>query len=163
MKIHLCVSSLWLCLLFTSCLKDSEDDASGDELKLPSMSKTPKPFEPVEDSSVEADETEEDRIDLRYFLRSEYEPLEVWMDERFEVKMREMTPEIIVNTFPLSDIHFDTDDLKGRPYREKFEIENENISRRELLKEIADFWDLDMKLRYEADGIPSELVVFPRP
>lgn len=91
------------------------------------------------------------------FLETDYEPLSNWMDERYEVKYRAMTPELIFDQVPLSDIHYQTTNLpQSAP---SFNFESPNISRRELLKKIADHWNLKMTYIMGDDGNPSAVAV----
>ena len=91
------------------------------------------------------------------FLVSNYEPLDEWLDERFEAKYRNMTPSMIFDQVPIDQIYYDLEGLpKDGP---KFDLESNNISRREILKEIADFWDLEMTIQNGADGNPSVVKV----
>ena len=46
------------------------------------------------------------------FLVSNYEPLDEWLDERFEAKYRNMTPSMIFDQVPIDQIYYD---LEGLP------------------------------------------------
>ncbi len=94
---------------------------------------------------------------LKGFLETSYEPLANWMDERFEVKYRAMTPEMIFDQVPLNDIHYQTSNLPTGA--KTFDFESANISRKELLKRIADHWGLKMKFIVGDDGNPSAVAV----
>ncbi|MDF1751446.1 MAG: hypothetical protein P1U89_01600 [Verrucomicrobiales bacterium] len=91
------------------------------------------------------------------FLQTSYEPLSNWMDERFEVKYRAMTPELIFDQVPLNDIHYQTSNLPASA--PSFNYESANVSRRELLKKIADHWNLKMSYVNGDDGNPSAVAV----
>ncbi len=91
------------------------------------------------------------------FLQTAYEPLDNWMEERFEVKYRAMTPELIFDQVPLNDIHYQTEGLPASA--PTFSYESANISRRELLKVIADHWNLKMSYINGEDGNPSAVKV----
>lgn len=160
-----------LCLLLTftflaACSRESDlVEEVGEKQK-----NSPAPSRPIIDDGMaenqekgEESADSESRDDLRYFLQSEYEPLQNWMNETFEVKYRAMTPSLMFDQVPLNDIHFKTADLEGMSEVESFTFESEKISRRELLKEIADYWDLDMKYEIGEDGNPIAVVVFPAP
>jgi hypothetical protein len=95
--------------------------------------------------------------DMKGFLETGYEPLANWLDERFEVKYRAMTPEMIFDQVPLNDIHYQTSNLPGGA--KTFDFESANISRKELLKRIADHWNLKMKFVVGDDGNPSAVAV----
>lgn len=84
------------------------------------------------------------------FLESEHGPLSNWMNERFEVRYRAITPEMIFEQVPLNDIHYNTENLPTNV--PNFDYESENISRKELLKKIAEFWDLEMEYEMGDDG-----------
>ncbi len=91
------------------------------------------------------------------FLVTSYEPLSNWMDERFEVKYRAMTPELIFDQVPLNDIHYQTSNLPSAA--PPFNYDSPNISRRELLKRIADHWGLRMSYVVGEDGTPTAVAV----
>ncbi|MDF1811038.1 MAG: hypothetical protein P1V20_02460 [Verrucomicrobiales bacterium] len=91
------------------------------------------------------------------FLVTSYEPLSNWMDERFEVKYRAMTPQLIFDQVPLNDIHYQTSNMPQTA--PSFNYESANISRRELLKRIADHWNLKMSYVVGEDGNPSAVAV----
>lgn len=91
------------------------------------------------------------------FLETSYEPLENWMNERFEVKYRAMTPQLIFDQVPLNDIHYQTSSMPETA--PSFNFESSNISRRELLKKIADHWSLKMDYVNGSDGNPSAVSV----
>ena len=91
------------------------------------------------------------------FLVTSYEPLSNWMSERFEVKYRAMTPELILDQVPLNDIHYQTTNMPASAA--SFNYESANISRRELLKRIADHWNLKMSYINGDDGNPSAVAV----
>ena len=93
------------------------------------------------------------------FLYTDYEPLRNWMDERFEVEYRNMTPTLIFDQLPINDINYDTVNLP--PDSEKFELKSPNISRREILYKASRFWELTMSV-VEQDGIPTSVKVVGR-
>ena len=79
------------------------------------------------------------------------------MNERFDVKYQVMTPQLIFDQVPLNDIHYQTSNLptSARP----FTFESPNISRRELLKLIADHWNLRMDYVIGENGTPTAVAV----
>jgi hypothetical protein len=86
------------------------------------------------------------------FLATDYAPLNRWLDERFEVKYRNQTPEMIFDQSPISDIRYETSQLpQGVPL---FHLDSADLSRREILHRVAEFWDLDMSIEAE-NGTPS--------
>lgn len=86
------------------------------------------------------------------FLTTEYAPLNRWLDERFEVNYRNQTPELIFNQQPINDIRYETTQLpQGAPL---FHLDSADMSRREILHRIAEFWNLDMSIEAE-NGTPS--------
>lgn len=91
------------------------------------------------------------------FLETDYEPLAIWFDERFEVKFRAMSPALIFDQLPLSEIFYQTSNLPlGEP---SFNFESKDISRRELLQAIAGYWGLSMSFSFDDDGAPNAVVV----
>jgi hypothetical protein len=94
---------------------------------------------------------------LAAFLVTDYAPLSKWLDERFEVDYKHMTPQLIFDQVPLNDIYYETSNLpsNGTP----FNFSSKDISRRELLKRIADHWNLKMSLASDASGKPSAVKV----
>jgi len=143
-----------LCLI--SCQKEQEsigEIENSAEKKKATQSQTEK--DPFAEFRVE--EVLDEALDEEPFLRSEYEPLETWMDERFEIKFRNMKPELIFDQVPLNDVHYELSDLPESG--KSFELESVNISRRELLKKIADHWNLEMSYTFGEDGNPNAVKV----
>jgi hypothetical protein len=94
------------------------------------------------------------------FLATDYPALKVWMEERFEVEYRNLTPETIFDQKPISDIKYATSALPvGAPL---FHLKSSNLSRREILYKVATFWNLDMTIEDDANGIPSSVKVTGR-
>jgi hypothetical protein len=94
------------------------------------------------------------------FLETNYPALQAWLEERFEVEYRNLTPETIFNQKPLSDIKYETSALPtGVPL---FHLKSSNLSRREILYKVATFWDLDMSILNDANGTPSSVKVTGR-
>ena len=92
------------------------------------------------------------------FLSTEYKPLLKWLDdERFEVDYKHMTPQLIFDQVPLNDIFYETSNLptKAAP----FNFTQASVSRRELLKRIADHWKLKMSFSVDASGKPTAVKV----
>lgn len=82
-----------------------------------------------------------------------------WMDERFEAEYRNMTPELIFQQEPISELKCD---LRGLPVGAPlFHYASTNISRRELLQAIARFYDLEMTFQGSAGQITHLLVEGP--
>ncbi len=94
------------------------------------------------------------------FLRTDYEPLERWMDERFDVEYRNLTPELVFDQVPIAQIKYDVRGLSAD--LPLFHLKDSSLSRREILYKIAEFWDLDMRIENGPDGTPSVVVVTPR-
>lgn len=94
---------------------------------------------------------------LAAFLVTDYAPLSKWLDERFEVDYKHMTPQLIFDQVPLNDIYYETSSLpsNGTP----FNFSSKDISRRELLRHIAHHWNLKMSLASDAAGKPSAVKV----
>lgn len=91
------------------------------------------------------------------FLATDYAPLAKWLDKRFEVDYKHMTPTLIFDQVPLNDIYYETSNLpaNGSP----FNFASKDISRRELLKRIAHHWNLKMSFATDASGKPSAVKV----
>lgn len=98
-----------------------------------------------------------DSVNTSGFLATNYAPLAKWLDERFEVDYKHMTPALIFDQVPLNDIYYQTSNLpaNGAP----FNFSSKEISRRELLKRIANHWNLKMSLVTDASGNPSAVKV----
>jgi hypothetical protein len=98
-----------------------------------------------------------DSLSTAGFLATNYAPLAKWLDERFEVDYKHMTPALIFDQVPLNDIYYQTSNLpaNGAP----FNFSSKDISRRELLKRIANHWNLKMSLVTDASGNPSAVKV----
>ena len=101
---------------------------------------------PVHGSSVPAD-----------FLATDYAPLAGWFEERFEVEYRNMTPAMIFDQEPIADIRYDTRAMPPNP--PLFHLQDSNISRREILFQVAKFWNLTMEIEKGEDGTPSVVSV----
>ncbi|MEX2578744.1 MAG: hypothetical protein WD342_06775 [Verrucomicrobiales bacterium] len=91
------------------------------------------------------------------FLKTDYEPLEKWLDERFEVDYKHMTPDLIFDQVPLNDIFYETSNLPvdAAP----FNFSSGDVSRRELLKKVATHWKLKMSLLTDESGNPTAVKV----
>lgn len=98
-----------------------------------------------------------DPLSTTGFLATNYAPLAKWLDERFEVDYKHMTPALIFDQVPLNDIYYQTSNLpaNGAP----FNYSSKDISRRELLKRIANHWNLKMSFATDASGNPSAVKV----
>jgi hypothetical protein len=96
-------------------------------------------------------------INAAGFLKTDYEPLNKWLDERFEVDYKHMTPQLIFDQVPLNDIFYETSDLpSGAP---AFNFSSSDVSRRELLKKISQHWKLKMSFAEDASGKPTAVRV----
>lgn len=91
------------------------------------------------------------------FLKTDYEPLNKWLDERFEVDYKHMTPSLIFDQVPLSDIFYETSNLPTNA--PAFNFSSGDVSRRELLKKIATHWRLKMSFTTDAEGTPTAVKV----
>jgi len=90
------------------------------------------------------------------FLRTESVKLNAWLDEKFEVEYRELTLDSIFEQPPIADIHYEFRHVsKQSPL---FSLVPSNISRREILKRIADFYHLKMSVA-EINGKPAYVLV----
>lgn len=91
------------------------------------------------------------------FLKTEYQPLNKWLDERFEVDYKHMTPALIFDQVPLNDIFYDTSNLPTNAA--PFNFSSSDVSRRELLKKIATHWKLKMSFSSDEAGKPTAVKV----
>jgi len=91
------------------------------------------------------------------FLVTDFAPLAKWLDERFEVDYKHMTPALIFDQVPLNDIFYQTSNLPANAA--PFNFSNPDISRRDLLKRIANHWNLKMSFAMDAAGNPSAVKV----
>ncbi len=96
-------------------------------------------------------------INTHGFLVTKDARLGTWLDERFEVKYLSMTPQLIFDQVPLNQIKYQTSNLPVDAL--PFNFQSKSVSRRELLKKIANFWNLDMSLVIGSDGLPSAVRV----
>ncbi len=93
------------------------------------------------------------------FLMTDYAPLQRWLDERFEVEYRNMTPELVFDQPPIADIRYETHRLpQDAPL---FDLKSPAMSRREILHKISEFWNLEMSIQAEG-GTPSYVLVTGR-
>jgi len=93
------------------------------------------------------------------FLATGYEPLERWMDERFKVRYENMPLNMVFDQQPIADIRYQLENLP--PSGPAFHLVSSSISRREILKEVADFFSLDMAVEM-VNGQPSHVQVRSR-
>lgn len=96
-------------------------------------------------------------INAQGFLKTDYEPLKKWLDERFEVDYKHMTPALIFDQVPLNDIYYETVSLPSNAA--PFNFSSSDVSRRELLKRVASHWKLKMSLVEDASGNPTAVRV----
>ncbi len=91
------------------------------------------------------------------FLVTDYPALSKWLDERFDVNYKHMTPQLIFDQVPLNDIYYQTSNLPTSAA--PFNFAHKDISRRELLRRIASHWNLRMSFATDASGNPSAVKV----
>lgn len=91
------------------------------------------------------------------FLKTDYEPLAKWLDERFEIDYKHMTPALIFDQVPLNDIFYETSNLPTDAAA--FNFSSSAISRRDLLKKIAQHWKLKMTFSNDQSGTPTAVKV----
>ncbi len=91
------------------------------------------------------------------FLVTDFAPLAKWLDERFEVDYKHMTPQLIFDQVPLNDIYYETSNLPTNA--PAFNFSSKDISRRDLLRRIADHWRLKMSFATDASGKPTAVRV----
>lgn len=90
------------------------------------------------------------------FLYTGYEPLERWMEERFKVRYENMPLDMLFDQQPISDIRYQHVNLPEET--PVFELVSPSISRREILREIARFYNLGMTVQM-VDGKPGYVQV----
>lgn len=162
--VALAVTALVVVLFLNSWEEDAESSLERIESDKSRVAERPADPEPLfDDSDEEFEELFSNvlSVESRY-LETDYEPLSKWLDERFEVKFRGLTPDLIFDQVPLNDILYEVADLSDRV--ETFDFSATNISRRELLQQISEHWDLDISYVYGADEnqTPSALRVTGR-
>ena len=91
------------------------------------------------------------------FLDTEDARLKDWLSKEFDVKYVSMTPQLIFEQVPLSEIKYKTNNLPIDALPLNFQ--SKNISRRGILKKIANFWNLDMTFVTSAEGKPVAIKV----
>lgn len=91
------------------------------------------------------------------FLKTDYEPLAKWLSERFEIDYKHMTPALIFDQVPLNDIFYETSNLPTDA--PAFNFASADISRRDLLKKIAQHWRLKMTFSLDQSGTPTAVKV----
>jgi hypothetical protein len=90
------------------------------------------------------------------FLVTNYPPLEQWMDERFKVRYENMPLGMVFEQQPISDIRYKMENLPQNT--SVLNLVSSSISRREILKEISDFFNVDMTVEM-VNGQPSHVIV----
>lgn len=90
------------------------------------------------------------------FLKSNYAPLNEWLDETFEVEYRKMTLGLVFKKQPISGIQYEFRHIS----RESplFSLQPSTISRREILRQIALFYHLRMTVA-AINGKPAYVLV----
>lgn len=101
-----------------------------------------------------------ENMDATGFLATGNAALTKWLDERFEVDYKHMTPQLIFDQVPLNDIYYQSSNLPTNAA--PFNFSSKAVSRRELLKRISTHWNLDMSLVTDAAGTPSAVKVVGR-
>ena len=98
-----------------------------------------------------------DPLSTAGFLSTAYAPLAKWLDQRFDVDYKHMTPQLIFDQVPLNDIYYETSNLPTKA--PAFNYSSNDISRRELLKRISNHWNLRMSFAADASGKPTAVKV----
>lgn len=87
------------------------------------------------------------------FLATKDLALKSWLSKRIAVKYQAMTPQNIFEQEPLKEIKIRASNLPvDAP---PFNFTSPGLSRRELLKKIANYWDLEMIIHKNAEGNPT--------
>lgn len=111
--------------------------------------------ESADDSAMDIGEVEPE-VDSDVFLATGFEALEAWLDKRFKVRYEQMPLQQVFHEEPLAQIIYKKVNLPDDA--PLFAIESPSISRRELLEQIAEFFQLEMKVEME-NGAPSHVLV----
>jgi hypothetical protein len=128
------IGIVWLCFGLSSCHLGSNKNKGG----IPALT---------------GDET----INTVGFLETDFEPLNMWLDEVFEVNYKHMTAELIFDQVPLNDIFYQIDSLSS--ITTPFNFSSSGITRRQLLKKISDHWKLKISLISDSTGNPTKMLV----
>ncbi|MDF1849319.1 MAG: hypothetical protein P1U85_00685 [Verrucomicrobiales bacterium] len=107
-------------------------------------------------SDTSAPVQESGPINAAGFLKTDFAPLNKWLDERFEVDYKHMTPQLIFDQLPLNDIFYETSGLPSGP---PLSFTSSSVSRRELLKKISQHWGLKMSFVKDDSGTPTAVKV----
>ncbi len=111
--------------------------------------------ETAEDSAIDIGVVEPE-VDSDVFLATGFEALETWLDKRFKVRYERMPLHQVFDEDPLAEIIYKKVNLpEDAPL---FALESPSISRRELLEQIALFFQLEMRVEME-NGAPSHVLV----
>lgn len=78
------------------------------------------------------------------------------MDQRFSVSWKNMTLDVVFEQEPINGVKYRFEDVAQES--PLFYLSSSNISRREILKKIADFYDLNMKVEF-LNGKPAYVLV----
>jgi hypothetical protein len=92
------------------------------------------------------------------FLKTKDAKLSAWLDERFKIDYKYMTPQLIFDQVPLNDVYYETSNLPTSATPFTFSSEGD-LSRRELLQKIADHWGLKMSLGTDMAGTVTAIKV----
>jgi len=90
------------------------------------------------------------------FLNTNHVPLKAWLDESFEVEYRKMTLDILFEQQPISGIRYEFRHIPRESAL--FSLKSSDISRREILKKVAGFYQLKMSVA-EINGKPAHVMV----
>ena len=101
--------------------------------------------------------TGDGEMDTTDFLVTDFDPLNKWLDEEFEVHYKHMTPELIFDQDPLNSIFYQTEKLPANAV--PFNFSSSGGTRRELLKRISSHWKLKMSIVEDANGNPTSVLV----
>lgn len=93
------------------------------------------------------------KIETKGFLATKDLALKSWLKKRFSVRYNAVSPQEVFGMEPLKEIQVRTSNLPTDA--PPFSISSSGLSRRELLKKIADFWDLEIVIQTDAEGNPN--------
>lgn len=97
------------------------------------------------------------KVETKGFLATTDLALRSWLKKRFSINYVEMTPQQAFGNPPLNGIAFQTSNLPTDA--PPLSLQSPGLSRRELLKKIANFWKLEIAIVTDSEGSPISITV----
>ena len=91
--------------------------------------------------------------DTKEFLVTDNLALKSWLNKRFSIAYESATPQLIFEQEPFKEVKIRYSNLPADA--PPFSFTSGGLSRRELLKEIANFWNLEMTIHTNSEGQPT--------